>query len=168
MWTRGWVADPRVGGGVNVLLVLMIVTSMLGLSTEGYVTPVRGVINYSSRKVILIGTSRVPTWERNRTTAMIVVKTFHRKLDSSYTTGAYTRARNHTAVLIAVKTSHRKLISYYTYGVYTMERNPTSVLSVGEGLGRGPPFTHIIGLYTMVRSLTNVLIAVKLSPVSRV
>ena len=77
MWTRGWVADPRVGGGVNVLLVLMIVTSMLGLSTEGYVTPVRGVISYSSRKVILIGTSRASIWVRNHITVLIVVKTFH-------------------------------------------------------------------------------------------
>ena len=46
------------------------------------------------------------TWERNRTTVLIVVKTFHGKLISSYTTGVSTRVRNSTTVLIVDKTLH--------------------------------------------------------------
>ena len=143
----------------KVLLLLMIETNMLGLSTEGYVTPVQGVINYSSRNVILIGTSREPTWERNRTPALFVVKTLQRKLTSPYTTGLSIRVRNRTSAQIVdrslhrgvilidisreptmprnhfparivVKTFQRKQNSFYTYGVCTRERNPTPALCV--------------------------------------
>ena len=111
---------------------------MLGVSTEVYVTPVQGVTNYSLRRVILIVTSRVSTWEKNRTTVLIVVKTFH-----------------------------RKVISCYTYGVYTRERNPTSVLCVTEVLVREVPFAPTSGLCTTVGSGTMVLIAVKHTTVSK-
>ena len=62
------------------MLVLVIATYMLGVSMEGCVTPVQGVINYSPRNVILIVTSRVSTWERNHTTVLFVAKTFHGNL----------------------------------------------------------------------------------------
>ena len=96
---QGRVADPRVGGGGNVLLVLVIVTFMLGGSLCA-----KSVIKCLIGRIILTDTSRVPTWERNRTPVLFVAKTFHRKLTSCY-----------------------------TYGVYTRERSPTSVLCVGEG-----------------------------------
>ena len=100
----------NVGSVEKVLLLLMIETNMLGLSTEGYVTPVQGVINYSSRNVILIGTSREPTWERNRTPALFVAKTLQRKLASSYTTGVSTRGRNRTPAQIVVNIFQRGVI----------------------------------------------------------
>ena len=84
----------------------MIETSMLGLSTEGYVTPVRGVINYSSRKVILIGTSRASIWVRNRTPVLNVEKTSRIGVILDTISRACIRARNHTTVLIVVKTLH--------------------------------------------------------------
>ena len=79
---------------------------MLGVYMEGCVTPVQGVIKCLIRKVILIITSRVSTWERNHTTVLFVAKTFHGKLISSYTTGVSTRVRNSTTVLIVDKTLH--------------------------------------------------------------
>ena len=99
-----------VGSAEKVLLLVMSETIMLGGSTEGYVTPVQGVINYSSRNVILIGTSRVPTWERNRTPALFVAKTLQRKLTSSYTTGVSIRVRNRTPAQIVVRPFHREVI----------------------------------------------------------
>ena len=111
---------------------------MLGVSTEVYVTPVQGVTNYSLRRVILIVTSRVSTWERNCTPALVVIRSFHGKFTSSF-----------------------------TFGLYTMARNTTAVLCVGEGLGGASILDAICDLYTTVRSLTPVLIAEKLSLISR-
>ena len=128
MWSRGWVADPRVGGGGNVLLVLVIATYMLGVYMEGCVTPVQGVIKCLIRRVILIDTSRVSTWEKNRTTVLTVEKTFHGKLISSYTTGVSTRVRNSTTAQIVVNSFHRKFILIITYEVYIRARNHTLVL----------------------------------------
>ena len=68
------------GGGGNVLLVLVIATYMLGVYMEGCVTPVQGVIKCLIRKVILIGTSRAYTRARNHTNAVSVISSFHGNL----------------------------------------------------------------------------------------
>ena len=170
---------------------------MLGVSTEVYVTPVQGVTNYSLRRVILIVTSRVSTWARNRTPALAVIRSFHGKLTSTYTAGQSIRVRkrssaqivvkafhsyvilidisrarimmrNRTPVVFVVKILHRKQTSTYTSWAYTRERNPMSVLCAAEGLVRVTPLDDIFGVYTTVRRGTNVLIVVKLLPVSRV
>ena len=102
--------DTRVGSVKKVLLLLVTVTTMLGISMEGCVTPVQGVINYSPRNTILIDTSRVSTWERNRTPALTVIRSFHGKLTSTYTTAVFTRVRNRTPVQIVVRPFHRNVI----------------------------------------------------------
>ena len=134
MWSRGWVADPRVGGGGNVLLVSVIATYMLGVYMEGCVTPVQGVIKCLIVRTVLIITSRVCTRARNHSTVLFVVKTFHSKQNSFDTTGVSTRVRNHTPVRVVVKTFHGKLISSYTTGVSTRVRNSTTVLIVDKTL----------------------------------
>ena len=87
---------------------------MLGVYMEGCVTPVQGVIKCLIGRVILIVTSRVSTWEKNRTTVRSVVKTSHIGVILIVTSGVYTRARNRTTVLIVVKTFHGRLLSSYT------------------------------------------------------
>ena len=72
--------DTSVGSVKKVLLLLVVGSDILGLSTEGYVIPVQGVINYSLRNVILIDTSRASTRVRNRTPVLTVAKTFHGNL----------------------------------------------------------------------------------------
>ena len=83
---------------------------MLGISMEGCVTPVQGVINYSPRNTILIDTSRVSIWERNRTPALTVIRSFHGKLTSTYTTAVFTRVRNHTNAVSVISSFHGNLI----------------------------------------------------------
>ena len=56
----------------------------------------------------------------------------------------------------------------YTFGLYTMVRSPTSVRCAVEGLVREVPLPATSGVYTTERSGTRGMIAVKLSPVSRV
>ena len=102
--------DTSVGSVKKVLLLLVTVTTMLGISMEGCGTPVQGVINYSPRNTILIDTSRVSTWERNRTPALTVIRSFHGKLTSTYTTAVFTRVRNHTNAVSVISSFHGNLI----------------------------------------------------------
>ena len=125
---------------------------MLGVSTEVYVTPVQGVTNYSLRRVILIVTSRVSTWEKNRTTVRSVVKTSHIGVILIVTSGVYTRARNRTTVLIVANIFQRDGSLAYTFGLYTMERSSTGGLCVTKGLVREVPLPITSGVYTTERS----------------
>ena len=99
---------------------------------------------------------------------LIVVKTFHGRLVSSYTFGLHTMVRNLTNVLCVRKDLVRASPFAPTFGLYTMTRSPTSVLCAVEGLVREVPLPVTSGVYTTERSGTRVLIAVKLLPVRRV
>ena len=131
--------DTSVGSVKKVLLLLVVGSDILGLSMKVSDILVKIVISYSLRRGILDTTSR-----------------------------ASTRARNRTTVLIVDKTLHRKLTSSFTFELYTTVRSPTSVLCAVEGLVREVPLPSTSGLYTQVRNLTSALIAVKLLPVRRV
>ena len=99
---------------------------------------------------------------------LIVVKTFHGRLVSSYTFGLHTMVRNLTNVLCVRKDLVRASPLPVTSGVYTMERSNTGGLCVTKGLVREVPLPITSGVYTTERSCTRTLIAVKLLAVSRV
>ena len=61
----------------NVLLLLVIGISILGLSMKVHAMLVKSVPNYSLRKVILISTSVLSIGVRNHTHVLPVVKTSH-------------------------------------------------------------------------------------------
>ena len=96
--------------------MLVIGTIILGLSTEGYVIPVQGVINYSLRRVTLISTSRASTRVRNHARAPVlnVVKTSHIGVVLIDISRVSIRVRNRTPVLYVEKTFHGRLLSSYT------------------------------------------------------
>ena len=77
--------DTSVGSVKKVLLLLVVGSDILGLSMKVSDILVKIVISYSLRRVILDTTSRASTRARNHTTVLIVVKTFHGRLLSSYT-----------------------------------------------------------------------------------
>ena len=71
---------------------------------------VKSVPKCLSKKAIVIDTSRASTWERNRSPALTVIRTFHGKLTSTYTTAVFTRVINRTPVQLVVRPFHRNVI----------------------------------------------------------
>ena len=72
--------DTSVGSVKKVLLLLVVGIVILGLSMKVSDILVKIVISYSLRRWILSDTSRASTRVRNRSSAQIVVKTFHGNL----------------------------------------------------------------------------------------